>query len=147
MLFEDSADMAEQDDLSADGWKRHLEHRAAKAPLSEKEQDAKLAKDLEGLRTEGTSTRNADVHGSITGMPWSDDAQAAVSSFASSETKVLYLVSTRSGSSPLEAQAYQCPGSLSTFLTRPSHCVTKATRCSFHPASQPMRSIALRPAL
>lgn len=84
-----------QEDLSAAGWKRHLEHKAASAPLSEREEEAKLVKKLEGMRTEGSAVRSGDLPNTV-GTPWTEDAEQAVAEFASSSSKALYLVrSTR----------------------------------------------------
>lgn len=54
-----------------------------------------MVKKMEGLQTQGTSVRRSDLGaaaGSGVGAPWAENAEQAVTAFASGSAKALYLV-------------------------------------------------------
>ena len=84
----------DQSDLTTAAYKSHVQSKHAKAPMSEREEEAAAVRAAEGVEARGSESRMSHLaaSGSVKGMKWTDEAEAAVRSLAEQKAGAVTLV-------------------------------------------------------
>lgn len=91
-----------QDELTSEGFKRFLKHQTSQAPMTAREREMADIKLAEGLEAEmqGTTVRRSHTGGNNggsaaggaqVGMPWTAEAEEAMSALAKGENQIVQL--------------------------------------------------------
>ncbi|KAJ3326083.1 Twinfilin-1 [Blyttiomyces sp. JEL0837] len=91
MKFADFLHATKKDEVTLEGYRLHLIHKEAEAPLTEKEKEYQKVKMTETGADIGASTRKTLAASGI-GLPFTSSAQAALESFKGKEVNVVVLV-------------------------------------------------------
>ncbi|KAJ3100320.1 hypothetical protein HDU97_002360 [Phlyctochytrium planicorne] len=95
--FVDFVHTTNQSEVTLEGYKKHLEHKEADAPLTEKERENERVKQTEVGADIGASTRRSNVSG--IGLPVSDEAQKGLAEFRDGAIKIaVFTIDTTSES-------------------------------------------------
>lgn len=99
-MTDDALTRCMQDELTSEGYKRFLKHQTSQAPMTARERemaDIKLAEGLEAemqgttVRRSHTGANSASAGGAQIGMPWTDEAEEAMSSLANGDNQIVQL--------------------------------------------------------